>query len=318
MRVLIHHDEAEPLAQQIAARHPDLAIATCETYEGLEAALAEHRPEAVFTIKFAGVPYPTEALLAAPALRWVHLGGVGFDHLLPWGRADLILTTSAGLQGDAMAEYALGAFFALNHRIPLYQTQKAERRWQVAKPARVAAGTRLAILGLGRIGSRLAERAAAFGLEVEGLASRPRSHPHARRVVGPEGLHELLGGADAVVVLLPLTGQTRGLIDRAALAALKPGAILINLSRGGIVEEQALAEALASGRLGGAALDVFAQEPLPPESPFWQAENVILTPHSAAIFEGWENACADLFCDNIERWRQGVPLINQVDPRRGY
>jgi phosphoglycerate dehydrogenase-like enzyme len=295
MRVLIHHDEAEPLAQQIAARHPDLAIATCETYEGLEAALAGHRPEAVFTIKFAGVPYPTEALLAAPALRWVHLGGAGFDHLLPWRRPDLILTTSAGLQGDAMAEYALGAFFALNHRIPLYQTQKAERRWQIAKPARVAAGTRLAILGLGRIGSRLAERAAAFGLEVEGLASRPRSHPHARRVVGPEGLHELLGGADAVVVLLPLTEQTRGLI-----------------------EEQALAEALASGRLGGAALDVFAQEPLPPESPFWQAENVILTPHSAAIFEGWENACADLFCDNIERWRQGVPLINQVDPRRGY
>ncbi|MDH3920299.1 MAG: hypothetical protein OEU25_19215, partial [Rhodospirillales bacterium] len=124
--------------------------------------------------------------------------------------------------------------------------------------------------------------------------------------------------ADYVVVSLPLTERTRHLIGRRAIAAMKPGAFLIDVSRGGVVDGAVLSEALAEGRLGGAMLDVFEREPLPPDSPFWDLENVIVTPHSSSVYEGWERASAAMFCDNLVRWRAGQALDNVVDPARGY
>jgi phosphoglycerate dehydrogenase-like enzyme len=129
---------------------------------------------------------------------------------------------------------------------------------------------------------------------------------------------EALGRADFVVVAVPRTSGTIRLIDAAALTALKPGALFVNLSRGGVVDDRALAEALQSGQLRGACLDVFEEEPLPADSPFWDLENVIVTPHVAGFVEGWQQAVAQLFCDNLERWLQGAALLNVVDGSQGY
>jgi phosphoglycerate dehydrogenase-like enzyme len=137
-------------------------------------------------------------------------------------------------------------------------------------------------------------------------------------VFGPERLHEALALADAVVLVLPLTERTRNLIDAPALAAMKPGAVLVNMARGGILDEAALAEALAAGGLGGAVLDVFAEEPLPAGSPLWDLDNVIVTPHVASVFAGWERKAAEVFADNLARRLAGEPLANVIDPSRGY
>jgi phosphoglycerate dehydrogenase-like enzyme len=133
-----------------------------------------------------------------------------------------------------------------------------------------------------------------------------------------EALQTLWGRADFILSCTPLLPSTRGLVDAAGFAAMKPGAVLIDVSRGGVVDEAALIDALRAGRLGGAALDVFATEPLPPENPLWGFENVIVTPHCSSVYEGWERKSAALFAENLVRWRSGAPLANIVDPARGY
>lgn len=149
-------------------------------------------------------------------------------------------------------------------------------------------------------------------MDVVGVRSRP-----ADDAVGPEQLEQALADADFLVVTLPRTPKTLGLVGREVLQSMKPGSVLINISRGGIVDEQALMDALRSGPLASAVLDVFETEPLPPESPLWDLENVVITPHTGDI-AGWESKVAELFCDNLERFRSGQKLMNLVDAERGY
>jgi phosphoglycerate dehydrogenase-like enzyme len=174
------------------------------------------------------------------------------------------------------------------------------------------------VIGLGHTGRDVARRAQALGLRVLATRANPAPMAGVERVAGPEALHEVLAEADFVAVCLPLTERTRHAIDRRAIAAMKPGACLVDVSRGGVVDGAALAEALAGGRLGGAMLDVFEPEPLAPDSPFWDLETVIVTPHSSSVYRGWERASAALLCDNLARWQAGEPLVNVVDPARGY
>jgi phosphoglycerate dehydrogenase-like enzyme len=155
-------------------------------------------------------------------------------------------------------------------------------------------------------------------MRVIGVRSSPRTSPAADRVVGLDGLHSVLGEADHVAVTLPLTPATRGLFGAAELARLRPEAHLVNVSRGGIVDEAALLHALTSGALAGATLDVFEAEPLPPDSPFWGLENVLVTPHSSSDIEGWHDRVLDLFSDNLGCWLDGRPLRNVVGSARGY
>jgi phosphoglycerate dehydrogenase-like enzyme len=317
VKVLIHDPNPDAIRAVIEARHRELEIAGCDTYAGLAEAVRRAKPEAVFSNKFAGIPYPREALFEARSVRWVHVAGTGFDHLRPWDPARVTVTNCAGFQSDIMAQYALGALFALNFRFPAYLRDQAQRRWR-PKAVVNAAGHTLLILGLGPIGRRIAELAAAAGYRVTGYRLSGRPLPGIARVFGPGELHSALRRADAVVVVLPLTEATRGLLDGDAIAAMKPGAVLVNMARGGIVDEAALAAALAGSRLRGAVLDVFAREPLPPESPLWDLDTVILTPHVSSVFEGWEVEAARLFSDNLARWLAGKALRNVVDPVAGY
>lgn len=318
MRLMIHSDKAGELLEPLRRRHPDVELVLCTDYPSLPRLLEEHAPEALYTVRFAGTPnFPRPAILAAPSLRWVSVGGSGTDHLAPWNPERLTVTNAAGVGASTMAQYAIAAALDFTLGLPGFAAAQRERRWAPGNVGSVEGKTML-ILGLGKTGQAVARLAKAHGMQVLGLRARPGPTPFVDRVEPVACLAELLPEADFLVACVPLTIETRGLIDEAALARLKPGAVLVDVSRGGVVRQAALIEALESGHLKGAALDVFETEPLPADSPLWGMANVILTPHCSSVDAGWEIRSIEMFCDNLDRWRRGETLSNVVDPGRGY
>lgn len=318
MKLLVHSDKPEPALQILRRRYPDLELARCEDYESLPGLLAKERPDILYTVRFAGTPgFPRAAILDCPSLRWVSVGGSGTDHLAPWDATRLTVTNAAGVGAETMAQYAIAAMLHFSLGFPTFARQQRARLWEPATVASISGRTTV-ILGLGKTGQAVGRLAKALGQEVIGIRARPRPTPNVDKVEPANRLHAVLGEADFVVVCVPLTAETRGLVDQAALNAIKPGAVLVDVSRGGVVRHSALIEALKSGRIKGAALDVFEVEPLPAESPIWDMENVIVTPHCSSVDDGWEARSIQMFCDNLDRWRRGMPLENVVDPRRGY
>lgn len=263
--------------------------------------------------------------LANPRLAWVHTMAAGGGAQvraagLPEERlARLLVTTSAGVHGDGLAEFALLGLLAGFKDVPRWDADRRARRWPDRRPVRHLRGAVVLVLGAGGIGARVARLAASFGAEVWGLARRGHeASPPFSRLVPPAGLAEALRGVDAVVAALPGTDATRHLVDEAFLGALKPGAVLVNVGRGSVVDEAALVAALASGQVGFAALDVFEVEPLPPASPLWTSDRVLLSPHTAALDAGEEERITELFLDNLRRWSDGEPLRNQMDRTEFY
>ncbi|MEL6264184.1 MAG: D-2-hydroxyacid dehydrogenase [Pseudomonadota bacterium] len=318
-RILIHAGTPAPLADRLAAAHPDAAIATCDTYPGLPDMLAAHRPDIVYGIRFAGTKgYPRDALLGAHGPRWIAVGGAGTDHLGPWEPARVTVTNAAGTAAGMMAEYILGSVLHFTLDVAGLMADQAARHWDAARMVTPIAGKTLLIVGLGHTGQALAARARAFGLTVLGTRARPHPMDEVDEVHPPDALPTLLARADIVAVCAPLTPATRGMIGTTEVAAIKDGAILVDVSRGGIVDHAALGAALASGRLRGAALDVFDPEPLPPDSPLWSLPNALISPHCSAYYAEWEATSFAFFLENLTRWRAGEPLLNVVDPARGY
>lgn len=255
----------------------------------------------------------------ARRLRLIQMTGAGVDALLP--APDLPerveIANARGIHGAQMPEFAIGMLFALAKRVPRALEQKQRREWRPYLP-RTLEGTTLGILGLGTIGREVARRATALGMRVIGTQRTPKPSPGVSEVLPPEQTERVLRESDALVVLLPLTPETRGLLDAAALAKLKRGALLVNLARGGIVDEASVAQALHDRALGGAAIDVFEQEPLPPEHPLWDAPNAILTSHIAGVRPDYMERVAELFFENVRRIERGEPIVNPVDRARGY
>jgi phosphoglycerate dehydrogenase-like enzyme len=253
-----------------------------------------------------------------PALRWIHLASAGVDHVLEPGLqlAGITVTNSGGVFDRPIAEYVLGLILA--HAKGLVATIEAqrERRWAYRETLDVS-GRLVVVVGLGRVGRAVGELARAAGLRVVGVRSQAAPVPRID-VVPREGLLEALHDADYVVVTAALTPETHGLIDRRAIASMKPSAFLINVARGPIVDTTALLDALGNGRIAGAALDVFETEPLPPDSPLWSAPNLLVSPHMAGDSDGWDSRVVELFGENVRRYLRGEPLRNVVDPARGY
>jgi len=258
------------------------------------------------------------AVRKAPGLKWLHVFNAGIDHpiyteILERG---VRLTTSSGALAEPIAQTAIMALLMLGRRHAHFQAAQRERAW---KPLRLGElprdlrGQTVLILGLGRIGTEIARLARAIGLHVIGVRRAPASgsepvdalHP-------PEGLPSLLPRCDWLVIACPLTPATRGLVDATLLAQLPRGAHLINIARGEIVEEPALVDALRSGHLAGAYLDVFEQEPLPHDSPLWDLPNVFISPHNAGAALGNEERALAIFLENLARWHRGAPLVNEV------
>jgi phosphoglycerate dehydrogenase-like enzyme len=316
--VILHTDNPDPARAVVACAHQDLAIHLCDSYEGLVPLVEKTGAEVVYSIRFAGTPkYPRAGLLACPSLRWLSIGGSGTDHIQPWDPQRLTVTNAAGVAADMMAEYAIGAMlsFALGWRT--FARAQFAHRWTIGKVEPIA-GRTLLILGLGRTAQAVARRAKTLGLTVIGVRARPASTPNVDEVHGIDALPSLWCRADYVLCCVPLLASTRGLVNADAFGAMKPNAVLIDVSRGGVVEEAALLDALHSGAIKGAALDVFTVEPLPADHPLWDLENVIVTPHCSSVYAGWDVKSVEMFSENLARYRRGEPLENVVDPVRGY
>lgn len=317
-KLMLHTDRPETALAVLAQSHPDLAVTTCRSYEDLPGALAESGAEIVYSVRFAGSPgFPRRALVDSDSVRWVSVGGSGTDHLQPWDPRRVTVTNAAGVAADMMAEYAVGAMLSFSLGLRDFARHQQARRWTAGRVEPIA-GKTLLILGLGHTGQALAVRAKALGLVTLGVRARPRSTDHVDEVHGIEALPELWPRADVICCCVPLLPSTRGLVGRDAFAAMRPSVTLVDVSRGGVVDEAALVDALAAGRIRGAALDVFATEPLPSDHPLWGFENVIVTPHCSSVYEGWEARSAAMFAENLSRFRRGESLANVVDPARGY
>jgi len=275
-------------------------------------------------------------LARCPELRWVHSATAGVERVLtPAARQrGLAITNARGVFSRPIAEYVMLMVLAVSRRLPQLLELQRERTWQPLV-AREMRDVTIGVVGLGSIGRAVAALATTFGCRV--IATRRRTADGAvpepsvedreeqppidqslTRVLPPEGLLELLAASDFVVLALPLTPQTEDLIDDAALAAMKPGAWLINVARGRLVDERALLRALREGRIGGAVLDAFRDEPLPPESPFYELDNVIVTPHTSWSSGRVLDRSIELFCQNLRRFQVGQPLLNVVDSGLGY
>jgi len=273
-------------------------------------------PEAEVLLSWA---VPDAWVERAPRLRWVHVTSAGVDHLLDgalW-RSDVVITNSRGVHATPMAEHVLGWLLMFARNLHLHLEYQRQRRWQRQEGGQLA-GSTVGVLGLGAVGREVARLCKACGARVVGMRRRPDPVPHVDRVVGPEGLREVLEASDYVVLTLPLLPSTRGLLGREQLGWMKPHAVLINVARGGLVDEAALVDALRAGRIRGAALDTFASEPLPADSPLWSLPNVLVSPHVAGSFQGYTDAVVELFCDNLQRYLAGEPLRNVVDRENGY
>ncbi len=282
-------------------------------------------------------------LASAPNLRWVHLLSAGINHVIDspiFSKPNIVLTTSRGVYDVAVAEFALGLMLSLARLLPKAWAFQQEKRWcdnadrLTVFSAAELRGRTAGIIGYGAIGQEVARLCHALGMKIAALV-RPQQRagelryaaPELRRLrkpapgkfyPSPRGLGKLLEQSDFVVITLPLTAETRNLIGGAALARMKRTAYLINVSRGGIVNERALIRALRKQQIAGAALDVFAQEPLPSTSPLYEVPNLIITPHLSGGFNQVLERAVDLFLENFRRYTRNQPLFNCVNRVRGY
>lgn len=262
-----------------------------------------------------GRPNP-QWVAAAPGVKWVQLPSAGADGWLGVRPDDLLLTKASGTFGVPIAEWAMGAILMLTRNLHIYRDQQRDRKWRVQWSAREIMGSTVGLLGLGNIGREVAQRARAFGCRVVGFRRRLEPVPFVDAVLP---LEQVLAEADFLVMALPATPETYHLMDARRLAQMKPGAYLINAGRGSTVDEAALVDALRTGRLAGAALDVFEEEPLPAESPLWGMEEVIITPHASFVSPARNtDRRTEIFCENLKRYLAGQPLLNLVDRQAGY
>lgn len=289
-----------------------------------EAGLVKHLPETEVLFAW-GL---AERLVSqAPKLRWLHTPLTGVDRLLnPEIRATRVrVTCSRGVNSVAVAEHTFGLILSLTRGIAESVRAQRDHRWRQNEmfgrkpPLSELKGKTLGLFGIGEIGSELAVRAQAFGMTVWGVARTTRTPPPGvDRVLPLKSAEQVVRRADFLVLALPLTDATTGLVGERLLRRMKPSAILVNIGRGGLVQEPALVRALREGWIAGAALDVFRSEPLPVASPFWELPNVVMTPHVAGTQPDYMQRSADIFLANLKRYLADKPLINEVDLQAGY
>ena len=291
---------------------------------------ADSDDEAVARIGDADVVYGSRVtraqLAAAGRLRWIHspaagIGGMLFPEMIA---SPVVMTNSRGNSALTIAEHVIGVTLALFRQFPLAWRRQAERVWaqdefHAGASIRTLQGTRVLVIGLGAIGGETARVFTALGARVTGLRRNPaQGAAGAVRVAGPDRLHDELPQADVVVLSAPQTNETLHLIGSTELAMMKEDAVLVNVSRGKLVDESALATALQAGGLRGAALDVFEHEPLSPDSPLWTRPDVIVTPHVSGFHARHWPETSRLFAENLRRFESGQPLANIVDKKAGY
>jgi len=306
---------ADELAH-IQALAPDMRLLVTTDRQAIEDALA--------TIEIAVKQFPQALMTQAPHLRWFQQWGAGADWLLDHpvvAASELVITTGSGVHAIPISEHILAYLFAFARALPQAIRGQTQRAWQQPEWSRIfeLAGKTMVLIGVGAIGERTALMAHGLGMRVLGVRQNADvSTPGVEAMFAPAALLDVLPQADFVVITVPLTEATRGLIGEAELQAMKESAYIVNIGRGGVIDEPALVPALQEGRLAGAGLDVFASEPLPPDSPLWTMENVIITGHYAGATPIYDERAMAIFLDNLRRYRAGDPLRNVVDKTLGY
>ncbi|MGZ8629689.1 MAG: D-2-hydroxyacid dehydrogenase [Actinomycetota bacterium] len=257
---------------------------------------------------------------APDRLRWIQTASAGVDMLLFPGliAGDVVVTNARGVFEEPIAEWVIGAMLAFATGLHRSIVDQHRHEWASGRSTERLAGARLVVVGPGPIGRATATRALALGMSVALVGRQPRRHETFGDVLGVDQLHGALADADHVLDALPMTERTQGLFDAAAFAVMPPRARFYNVGRGGTVVEPALVDALRAGTIAGAALDVFATEPLPRDSPLWTMPNVIVSPHISGDAEGWEAEVVSIFVENARRFAVGEPLANVVDKEAGH
>jgi phosphoglycerate dehydrogenase-like enzyme len=301
-----------------AARHPSLASCIDASFgwdgEQLDCVLED----ADFLL---ATRFSKPSVNAAPHLRWIHTGSAGVDQLMPLQelRDDIVLTNSSGIHSDKANEYVQMALLMLNSLFPAMAQNQRAHRWQ-PELTTVIRGKTAVVIGFGDIGIAAGHAAQALGVEVIAVTHSGRMAPGAPagKVVPASRLDDVIGLADFVIVTAPLTPDTRNLLSAERQERMRTGAGIINISRAGLVDYQALLSRLHSGECGGAVLDVFDQEPLAPDAPYWDAPRLIVTPHISCDASDYNQRVLDVWFGNFQRFLNGHPLKNLVDRIRGY
>ncbi len=330
MRLILDAEIRPETVDRLRALSPALEVVDVSGDAGFDArALADPEVEVLI-----GARPPTD-LAQTPALRWLQVRSAGVDHLAadpPWRRG-LIVTNARGVYAVPIGEYVSGMVLRVHQPAATWSADQAAHRWPTSDPPpliEMIRGKTAVIAGYGSIGREVARQLSSLGMRVLAIKPRPEvRHDVAyrvrdtgdpdgsipERIVGVDAFVETVREADILVLTMPLTDASRGIVGREVLAAVPKSAWLINVSRGALVDEPALLDALRAGRIAGAVLDVFGEEPLPAESPWWDAPNVIVTPHASGYTLRFFD---ELVVENVRRYLAGEPLLNPVDPERGY
>jgi D-2-hydroxyacid dehydrogenase (NADP+) len=305
---------------ELRAEFPHHAITAAWDRQALRAALLE--ADAAFAAFL-----DADLVPALSKLRWVQAPAAGVSHLISpeLVASPIVLTSACGIRSRAIAEHVLGVALVLARQIHTAIHRQVNHLWSLDEieaggAIRTLHGAHMGIVGLGSIGREIAALAGPFGMRVSGIRKRIDRPlpPGVEEVLPPDRLPVLLGRSDVVVLSAPLTEETRSLIGAETIRHVKPGALLINIGRGKLIDDDVVMAALQDGRLGGAALDVFTREPLEPASPYWDLPNVVITPHMSGAMEDYWTPLVRLFADNLRRFEAGAPLVNVVDKAAGY
>jgi phosphoglycerate dehydrogenase-like enzyme len=330
VRVVVAADFDETLIDRIGAVSPRLDVMGHRKGGPLEVVAA-----AEVLLVQGWMPRPDQA----PDLRWLQLMSAGADHAMKRplvADTDVVVTTASGIHASPIGEYCMAMILAFAYEVPRFLDLQARREWLAPDRAvpRTLRGQTIGIVGYGSIGRELARLAAGFGMRVVAVKRDPSTMvdddgftmPGTGDPTGaipasvhrPEELAAVVAECDVVVSTLPGTPATKHLVDAAVLRSMKPTAVLVNIGRGAVIDEAALVDVMAEGRIAGAALDVFEEEPLPSESPLWSMPNVVVTPHVSGNSDRYDEMVTDVFVENLARYLDGRPLLNVLDRRRGY
>lgn len=327
MRLLLDAEIQDDTVAELRALDPRLDVADVRAEQGFDMEAVEDGELEIIV-----GPHAPSDLGQVPKLRWLQLRSAGVDHLAsdpPW-RHGIVTTNARGVYAIPIAEYVTGMILRSRQPAGWARDQTAHHWPEDAALITVLRGSTALVVGYGSIGREIARQLSALGVRILAAKARPEKRADdgyrvpgtgdpdgsiPERMEGLEHLVELARNADLLIVTVPLTDDSRGLIGREVIEALPSHAWLVNISRGPLVDERALLDALREDRLGGAVLDVFAEEPLPPDSPWWDAPDTIVTPHASGVTLRYFDR---LVIENVRRYLAGEPLLNQVDPERGY
>ncbi len=315
MRIILCYPVEPRHVEQIERAAPG-----AEVVDAGQERIAQELLDADIYCGHAKVPVPWDDVVKQGRLRWIQSSAAGMDHCLvpPVVRSDLVVTSASGVLANQVADHTMALLAGCLRSLPRFDRARQKREF-IRRPTRDLHGATLGIVGLGGNGRRLAQVLSSFQTTLLATDWFPTDKPaHVAELLAADQLDSILPRLDALILCAPLTEATRGMIDARRLALLPPGAVLVNVARGPLVVEEALVGALESGHLWGAGLDVTEEEPLPNESPLWDAPHLILTPHVGGQSASRIDEMTHFFCDNLRRYLAGEPLQNVVDKRLGF